>query len=205
MNGAGGRGLSARACAVVLALLLGACAAPPEPPPTDWFAGLPGVTRGGVPDAPPVRVDDEGDPTAGVNEIENPDGSVTLVLSSPRHVIYHLRRTLDEDRVEDFTGQVLSQMTRDEFLQRGLDPREAFTYLKNNREGLEDTLLAMRAGENTPGVRFMRVERNVFRLLVTGPAAQELGWTAMDVVLERGGWRLRWFGKPATETFRFGR
>ena len=49
-------------------------------------------------------------------------------------------------------------------------------------------------GENSPQVIMRSLGDNVIRLQVTGLAKEGLNWTFMDMILEGGNWRLRWFG-----------
>jgi hypothetical protein len=55
-------------------------------------------------------------------------------------------------------------------------------------------LARMPMGEFTPGLFLKPLERNTFRLQIPPRAAQGLNWTFVDMVVERGKWKLRWFG-----------
>lgn len=126
--------------------------------------------------------------------VEHEDGSVTLVSRTGRQLMSHIYTTLAEDEAELFVEQVLSEMSKKEFAQRGVDPVEGFRYLQQHQTEIRRLFNAMPMGEFTPGV-FMKAQgNNVFRLELTGMGARGLAWTFMDMVFEKGGWRLRWFG-----------
>ncbi len=162
-----------------------------------WFAGLEGATRGGQPmEAPPppsgaARTDEPASASSLV--VTNPDGSRTLISRNPRHLIRHIRATLNDNEEELFVEQVLCEVTRREFLERGYHPREGFVYLQSTLPELERLFAQMPLGEATPGLLMEKLGRNEFRLRVSGPAARDLTWDGMDMVVERGLWRLRWF------------
>ena len=163
------------------------------------LAGLPGAQPGMA-----VKGGKGGDKaagrTTGVREyapgelrIENDDGSITLVASTGKHLIMHIVRTLRDDDEALFTEQVLSQMTKNEFIARGYDPSEAFRELKRREADAMKLFYRMPNGELTPGVFLKRVGDDVYRMQAGG-ARGDLRWTYMDMVYEGGNWRLRWFG-----------
>lgn len=126
--------------------------------------------------------------------IERPDGSVQLISRTGRQLMSHIYTTLENGEEDLFVEQVLSEMSKKEFAERGVDPREGFAYLKQNERAIRKLFNAIPMGEFTPGVFMKPVGNNVFRLEVSGLGARGLGWTFMDMVFENGGWRLRWFG-----------
>lgn len=128
-----------------------------------------------------------------------PDGTIVLRARTARDLMVHVRRALvDADEAlerELFVEQVLSDTTRAEYEDRGLDPGQAFDTLRARREDV--LLLFNRIGplaENSPQVILQKVGENIIRLKVTGMAADGLSWTFMDMSNEGGNWRLRWFG-----------
>jgi len=127
--------------------------------------------------------------------IENDDGSVTLVSKSGSHLMRHIQRTLYEDDRDLFTEQVLSRITREEYVVRGKDPGEAFDALKEREREIMELFARMPLGENTPQVVRDQVGHNMFRVRVTGVGVSDLYWRGVDMVLEGGNWRLRWFVK----------
>jgi hypothetical protein len=164
-----------------------------------FFAGLSGaqmqtepVTDRSAAGAGADRVVDESELFRTV--IENPDGSRTLLSKSGLHLMGHIYNTLADDEVELFVQQVLSDMTRREYLERGLDPARAFHDLKKHERDIARLFSRMPMGENSPNVLMEAVGRNIFRLRLTGPAARDVGrYRGFDMVLEGGDWRLRWF------------
>jgi hypothetical protein len=135
-----------------------------------------------------------GEESAGTLVRENDDGSVTLISKSGRQLMAHIQRTLAEEEKEQFTEQVLSEITRGEYFERGLDPGEAFDRLRKHQKDISKLFSRMPMGEHSPNVLMERVSRNVFRVRVTGQAKKGLDrWTGFDMVLEKGNWRLRWF------------
>lgn len=165
------------------------------------MAGLPGVTTS----SPIVGANDFGfvDPTRMTPDslvIEREDGSTVLLARSGRHLMVHIYNTLAADDADLFVNQVLSEATRSEYLDRNLDPRQAFETLKRREQDIHALFNLMPAGEHTPGVFWDRVgtigprHDRVVRLRVSGAGTGSLRWTFMDMVMERGNWRLRWFG-----------
>jgi hypothetical protein len=162
-----------------------------------FFSGLSGVTG---PGADLARSSQAPGAAAQATEddlkivVENPDGTKKLVIRNGRDLMAHIQRTLAEDDAKTFADQVLSKVTRDEFAARGLDPREAFTMLKPYERDVARLFARMPMGEHTPNARMDPVGRNVFRVKLTGKAADGVGrWIGFDMVFEAGQWRLRWF------------
>lgn len=126
--------------------------------------------------------------------IELPDGEKKLVMKTGRQLMAHIINTIDADERELFVEQVLSEITKREYLERGLDPRDAFDVFKKRRVDIMKLFNLMPMGEYTPGVYMKGVGGGVQRLKVSGPSAMDLRWNFMDMNYENGGWRLRWFG-----------
>jgi hypothetical protein len=140
----------------------------------------------------PISVTD--DPSKFSIVKENPDGTKTLISHSGLHLMTHIQKTLADNDQKLFTEQVLSQMTRDEFKDRGLDPAQAFTYLKPHEKDIAKMFSRMPLGEHSPNVNMETVGRNLFRVKLTGKSTEGLDpWTGFDMVLEKGNWKLRWF------------
>lgn len=123
---------------------------------------------------------------------ENPDGSKTLHSRSGLHLMWHIQRTLADNDADLFAGQVLCDLTRQEYLERGMDPREAFLTLKPQEKDIAKLFSRMPLGENSPNVLRSIIGRNMFRVQLTGKSMEGLEWTGFDMVLEKGNWRLRW-------------
>ncbi|MBX3365963.1 MAG: hypothetical protein KF912_01440 [Phycisphaeraceae bacterium] len=126
--------------------------------------------------------------------VELPDGEKVLVMKTGRQLMAHIINTIDANERDLFVEQVLSEATKKEFLERAIDPGEAFDLLKKRRMDIMKLFNLMPMGEYTPGVYMKGVGGGVQRLRVVGPSATDLRWNFMDMNYERGGWRLRWFG-----------
>jgi hypothetical protein len=123
-------------------------------------------------------------------------GARTLTARSGRHLMIHIYNCVDQDDVELFVSEVLSERTRLEFARRGVDPREGFKRLQAHQEDLQRLFSQMPAGEYTPGLFLRPVGGGVQRVELDGLAAKGLFWTGFDMVQERGSWRLRWMVGP---------
>lgn len=124
---------------------------------------------------------------------ESPDGKVTLRARTGRQLMQHIYTTLRDGERDLFAEQVLSRRTRSEYEVRGLDPRQAFDTLLARAEDIQALFDAMPMGEQTPGVFLEPMGEGVMRFRVTGRAAMDLRWTGIDMVMEDGSYRLRWF------------
>jgi hypothetical protein len=109
----------------------------------------------------------------------------------------HIQRTLALDEREVFVEQVLSEPTRQEYHDRGLDPAQAFDTLRRHKRYIDELFRRMPMGERTPGVILSGLGDNIFRVKLTGAAARGLQWTYFDMRLEQGNYRLMWFGPMA--------
>jgi hypothetical protein len=126
--------------------------------------------------------------------ITKPDGSKTLISRCGLHLMHHIQQTLADGDDKLFAEQVLSQLTRDEYAGRGVDPREAFRTLKPREKEIAKLFSRMPLGENSPNINMSTVGHNIFRIQLVGQAAKGLdGYTGFDMVLEKGNWKLRWF------------
>ena len=125
-------------------------------------------------------------------------GRVILRARTSRHLMIHIYNTLQSNDADLFVDQVLSEITREEYIERGLNPRRAFLDLKNQEREILSLFNLMPAGESTPGVTWRNVGRvgrtSIVRVEATGPVTQGYSLTYMDMALENGSWRLRWFG-----------
>ncbi|MCC6971048.1 MAG: hypothetical protein IT434_12590 [Phycisphaerales bacterium] len=156
------------------------------------LAGLPGAESGMEISGPPgLRID----PTAVAGKLRQTeeDGRVTLRARAPRHLMKHVYDTIFNDEPRLFVDQVLCDLTKEEYGQRGLDPSGAFDILRQHREDIHKLFNAMPQGELTPGLFLEPVGGNVKRLCVYGPMARDLRWNGFDMVMEHGMWKLRWF------------
>lgn len=125
--------------------------------------------------------------------IENPDGTKTLISRNGRDLMYHIAWTMREDDEKTFTEQVLSEKTRDEFYERGYDPKLAFREMKRRREDLEKLFKMLPSAELSPGVQLETVGVNVMRVRLHYVDKEALPWCGFDMILEGSNWKLRWF------------
>lgn len=159
-----------------------------------WFAGLPGAQHATQPVGTAKGAMDVTALPGGKLIIEHDDGSVTLQARTPRHLMVHIFQTLRENQADLFVDQVLSQMTKEQYAQRGLNPLDAFKLLKEHEQDVNKLFTRMPAGARSPDVIFRKISPNVYRLKIGGLAAKGIKWTSMDITMEYGNWRLVWFG-----------
>ncbi len=127
------------------------------------------------------------------------DGKKTLIAKTGRHLMIHIYNTVQDNDAPLFVDQVLSDMTKRECYQRGVDPREVFNELKRRWNDVQDLFNAMPGGEYTPGAIVKPVGAGVQRVFIQGPITRGLAWTGFDMVMEHGEWRLRWFVPAGSE------
>lgn len=131
-------------------------------------------------------------PAEGIR-IEEEDGTVILYSKSVRQLMAHITTTVADDEEELFLEQLLAKRTRDEFLERGLDPALAFEELKRRQRDIGRLFYFMPMGEFTPGIDFRSIGPNVFRVRLPSRTHEDLHWIGLDVVFEDYNYRLRWF------------
>jgi len=130
---------------------------------------------------------------AGGIRIENEDGSITLYAKSVRQLMTQITTTLRDDEPDLFINQVLSKVTKQEFYERGLDPKLAYDELVSRQRDIYKLFYYIPMGEYTPGIYLENVGKNTFRLKLSRARNQSLYWTGIDAVFEDGNYRLRWF------------
>lgn len=134
-----------------------------------------------------LRTPDEG------IRVENEDGTITLYSKSVRQLMAHISSTIGNNERELFVEQLLSERTKDEFYERGLDPGLAFDELKRRERDIGRLFYYLPMGEYTPGVYLQTIGRNLFRLKLPRVTNESLYWIGMDVVFEDTNFKLRWF------------
>lgn len=179
--------------AIVAGALLGACTQTTVVKSKPWFAGLPNATgnvtpTGDMGPTPSVLTN-----ASGRLETQDDKGERTLVIKNGRALMIHIYTALMNDDRETFEEQILSAMTRQEFLANGRDPREAFDMLLAMEGDIIDLFNTMPFAEGTPGLRLQPVGEGVQRVRVRGLQAGNLRLVGMDMVMEKANWRLRWF------------
>ena len=179
---------------LAMGVLLAACATEERVVKTKpWFAGLQnaeGNTRA-------IGVENEFTNSAFEAPedkivIENDDKTKTLIAKNGRHLMIHIYTTLMEYDRQLFTDQVLSNMTKQEFRDRGLDPASAFDMLQKQEDDIVTLFGIMPQGERTPGYLMEPQGNGVFRVRVHGRRAEGLKVVGFDMVMEGGNWKLRW-------------
>ena len=156
------------------------------------LSGLPGAVTGRPVTGPAGAVETKTVPDDKI-VVENKDGTTTLLAKTGRQLMIHIVTTLDKDQRELFVQQVLSEKTRQEFYERGLDPSLAFDELQRRRGDIDVVFSRMPAAESSPGVLVKQVEKKTTRVQLTGMAAEKLLWIGFDMTMEKGNWKLRWF------------
>lgn len=124
---------------------------------------------------------------------DGPGEATLLRARTARHLMRHIYSTLMNNQEELFVDQVLSEQTRREYYQHGMNPREAFQTLRERAGDVLTLFDRMPMGESTPGLFLQPVGGGVQRLRVQGLAARDLRWVGFDMVMEQGNWRLVWF------------
>ncbi len=161
-----------------------------------FFAGLPGVETQVITTGPKGQYFDPTVVPGNKIEETKEDGSRTLTARTGQHLMVHIFNCVARDDARTFVDQVLSEMTKQEYYGRGQDPALAFELLKERKVEMVKLFRAMPSGESTPGVIASGVGGGVRRFVVTGKSAQDLSWVGVDMVMEKGNWKLRWFVSP---------
>lgn len=188
-----------RAAGLVLgcSVLLGGCTYERVVRYEPFMGDLPGAVVGGDATSRRQQGQSLGDPLAmpagGLRE-EDEEGNITLRARSFQHLMHHVATTLARDERELFMGQVLSPLTLAEFDERELDPGLAFDELKRRERDVRALFTQMPLAERSPGVTLRKIDRNMYRLRVSGPNGAGLRWRSIDAHFADGEWRLRWFG-----------
>lgn len=125
----------------------------------------------------------------------NEDGSIRLINATGRHLMINIMYCLDQDDATLFVEQVLSDHAVSDAYDHGRDPEDVFGILKENVSDVRELFMRMPFGEHTPTVMMKSLGPNKIEIRLTGIAARGLKWKSVSMVMERGGWRLIWFGK----------
>lgn len=184
------------ACALIAALMAGCEVEEKRIGYRPMLGGLPGAVGGY--ELSPLGGADDAATRLGDDQLEAKaeDGSRLLLARTARHVMVHIYNTLSKNESELFVKEVLSEKTQQEYYEHGMDPSESFKTVKAREAEVKRLFDLMPMGEFTPGLFLRGVGGGVQRLEVTGKMAQGLTWTGIDVVLERGNYRLLWFVTP---------
>ncbi len=131
-------------------------------------------------------------PEGGIRQVDE-HGEVTLHSKSFTHLMSHITHAIQNEERELFTEQILSTVTRDEFVERGLDPGLAFDEIKLRERDVFRLFHFLPMGEYTPGTLVKPMGQRTFRIGIYGGDHPELRWVGIDAVFEDGNYRLRWF------------
>lgn len=174
-------------------LVLGACTESRVVRYNPVLGGLPGAES----QTPVVRdfgeYQDPGEPERSELEEKQADGSIKLLAKNGKHLMNHIHNTLEADNKALFVSQVLSQITKRECLERGVDPGECFEFLQAHRADVDALFNRLPGGERTAGVYPRSLGGNVTRVQLGPRAEGDLKWGGFDMVMEKGNYRLRWF------------
>ena len=124
--------------------------------------------------------------------IEHPDGSRTLVCKSVRALMSHLERELDAENADIILQQLISKRTFEEFESRGESREAIIKFLQDHRRDIAMLFARMPMAERSPTVILRQPGGGVWVLHLTGAAAEDLRFTKLWVVMERGNWKFYW-------------
>jgi len=159
------------------------------------FEGLPGATRGGEAFA------GNGDPLSSLraqgetpiaNLLSSVDGKDTLVCTRPRHVMVHLAMRLNDDKEQAFLDQIVSDVTKQQFVGEGKSEREIIDFLQSNYDDIMLLFARMPAAELSPNVAFDRFTGGQYRIRITGAATKGLRFTELWLEQKGGKWKFVW-------------
>lgn len=105
----------------------------------------------------------------------------------------HIFETLRNNERELFIDQVLSNATKQEFIDHGKDPNEAFDMLLEDFEMINQLFARMPMAENAPNARFETIGTNMHRMRLIKGVGKDLKWQGFDMITEDGYEKLLWF------------
>lgn len=124
--------------------------------------------------------------------IDNPDGSRTLLCRSIRSMMTHMERELDEGNDAIIIEQLISKRTLEEYENRGESPAAIIEFLQKHRRDIAMMFARMPMAERSPTVILKQPGDGVWILQLTGAAAEDLRFTKLWAVMERGSWKFYW-------------
>lgn len=157
-----------------------------------FFTGLSGAEFNTQPVGSTAGYSDPTSNPDGRNVIENPDGSRVLVCKSVRSLMTHLERELDAENGSIIIEQLISRRTLEEFEGRGESPQAIIDFLTKHRRDIAMLFARMPMAERSPTVILKQPGNGVWILEVTGAAAEDLRFTKLWAVMERGNWKFYW-------------
>lgn len=179
--------------AMVVAISVSGCSVETTYIDPPKFSEIPGATVRGVEVTPRSKAGRVDAPPEAISRlIKDDDGNVVGLLSvSVRDLVANILYTMTEDRPDLFARDLMSQITRDEFTERGYDPLRSWEIVEQTDRPIRKLFTRLPDGEFTPGVFMVPQGRNVYRL--SFPKERGYYWRGIDVVFEAPSWRLRWF------------
>jgi hypothetical protein len=157
------------------------------------LGGLPGSESG----MPVVRDDNYKDPTVVPENklvvVDPVSKKKTLTAKTGRHLMVHIYNAIAENDRETFVDQIMATQTKQECAEHGLDPGAYFDEVLRRKDDMVALFNAMPGGEFTPGVYVVGIGPKAQRVELQGLAAKDLNWIGMDMVMEKGNWKLRSF------------
>lgn len=124
---------------------------------------------------------------------EAADGTKTLRSTNGRQLMKNVFYCIDNDDPKLFVKDVLSQASRNAMFQQGMPPVEAYNMLRPYRNELQALYDQMPQGEFTPGCIVQTIGKGALRLRIDDLLAQPLRYKGLDMIWERGSYRLMWF------------
>lgn len=121
--------------------------------------------------------------------IENPDGSVTLNSPLPQNLISNLYTALIQEEYDLIFEQLVATEAKETYEDQVRDPVEIAEWLQEHRRDVVALLIRMNRGLNSPDVVWTQ-RATIFRLKLTGRAAQGMRYTTLDLAREGAQFRL---------------
>ncbi|HED53138.1 MAG TPA: hypothetical protein ENJ00_02925 [Phycisphaerales bacterium] len=180
---------------VLIVVLLGVfgCTYQKEVAANPFFSGIEGAK---LPDVPRENLGRGFDPTSlplDQQRIENEDGSITLQARSPRHLMRHIYETLHNGEKDLFLEQVLSNATKQEFIDHDTPPEQAYEMLLEHLDDMDKLFARMPMAQNTPNAMLLTIGPGMHRLKLVQGVGRDLLWQGFDMIFEDGNERLLWF------------
>ncbi len=156
--------------------------------PKGWSAPQFGAGLG------PQEIGADGKPKSGADTLVIENGKQrTMLARTGRELMIHIYRALEKDDRRFFVDQVLSERTRTECYQRGVQPEKLFDGLVEIGDEVVELFNSMPQGEATPGVLMNPIGGGLFRLEVDPRRVRDSRFQGFDMIMENGQWRLKWF------------
>ncbi len=159
------------------------------------FEGLPGATRGGeafignTNSIPSLSAQGE---TPVADLLTSVDGKDTLISTRPRHVMVHLAMRLNDNKEQAFLDQIVSDVTKQQFVGEGKSEGDIIDFLQTNYDDIMILFGRMPAAELSPNVAFDRFNSGQYRIRITGAATKGLRFTELWLEQKSGKWKFVW-------------